>query len=347
MNDSSKQRSVVIFILAIAIFFLPTVFDLFGDNANFHFRMQKLVRPSFYALLFSVNYFWVIPYLLIKRGKRLSVFFVNLLFIATGCLLLALTMDGPHPGHIPGKPFHPSLVVEFLHTLIFDGVTMFLVVALTYTMRITITTNDLHRQNLEMQNRQRELEIKSLKTQLNPHFLFNTLNNIYALISFDGEKAQKAIHDLSAMLRFSIYEGDTPTVPLNKEISFLKSYIELMKLRISADYNLQVNISNDIDDTLPIPPMFLLTLVENAFKHGNIGEKDSFIKVEIRMEEREELVCYVANSYNPESVRKGEEGGVGLANIRKQLELLYPEKSSLAMLESDGVYAVTLRIRLV
>jgi sensor histidine kinase YesM len=347
MNDSSKQRSVVIFILAIAIFFLPTVFDLFGDNANFHFRMQKLVRPSFYALLFSVNYFWVIPYLLIKRGKRLSVFFVNLLFIATGCLLLTLTMDGPHPGHIPGKPFHPSLVVEFLHTLIFDGVTMFLVVALTYTMRITITTNDLHRQNLEMQNRQRELEIKSLKTQLNPHFLFNTLNNIYALISFDGEKAQKAIHDLSAMLRFSIYEGDTPTVPLNKEISFLKSYIELMKLRISADYNLQVEISHDIDDSLPIPPMLLLTLVENAFKHGNIGEKESFIKIEIRMDENRELVCYVANSYNAGAAHAGGEGGVGLANVRKQLQLLYPDKSSLNTREEDGVYAVTLRIRLV
>jgi LytS/YehU family sensor histidine kinase len=198
-----------------------------------------------------------------------------------------------------------------------------------------------------MQNRQRELEIKSLKTQLNPHFLFNTLNNIYALISFDGEKAQKAIHDLSAMLRFSIYEGDTPTVPLSKELSFLKSYIELMKLRISADYNLQVEISDNIDDSLPIPPMLLLTLVENAFKHGNIGEKESFIKIEIRMDENRELVCYVANSYNVAAAHAGGEGGVGLANVRKQLQLLYPDKSSLNTHEEDGVYAVTLRIRLV
>jgi LytS/YehU family sensor histidine kinase len=286
----------------------------------------------------------VIPYFLLKRERKVLVFLINLLFVATGCLLIAYTMDAPRPHHPPMGPGPRPFMAEFLHTFLFEGITLFLVVVFAYATRMSVNVTELRQRNLEIENRRRELELRGLKSQLNPHFLFNTLNNIYALVSIDGDKAQKGIHDLSSLLRFSIYDANQPKVDLAKEMEFLRHYVELMRLRVSESSDISVAVAENIDKTLSVPPMIIPTLVENAFKHGNIGELGAFIKIEVSMEERE-LVCHISNSYK-EKPAAGDHHGVGLDNIRRQLKLMYPGKASLVTGAAKGVYDATLRMNL-
>ena len=121
-----------------------------------------------------------------------------------------------------------------------------------------------------------EAELQNLKSQLNPHFLFNTLNNIYSLIAFSPEKAQEAVHDLSRLLRYVLYESSQPFVSLEKDFDFLRNYVELMRIRLPKHVELKTNIVASSPGTL-IAPLLFISLVENAFKHGVSNNKPSFI----------------------------------------------------------------------
>ena len=160
------------------------------------------------------------------------------------------------------------------------------------------------------------------ESQLNPHFLFNTLNNIYSLIAFSPEKAQEAVHDLSRLLRYVLYESSQPFVPLEKDFDFLRNYVELMRIRLPKHVELKTNIVASSPGTL-IAPLLFISLVENAFKHGVSNNKPSFIHLDIH-QEGAEVVCTIVNSYFPKSPDQDKSGsGIGLVNLEKRLGLLY------------------------
>jgi hypothetical protein len=195
---------------------------------------------------------------------------------------------------------------------------------------------------LEFTKKIAEMELQLLKLQLNPHFYFNTLNNLYGLAMIAPKKAPDAILKLSDIMEYVIYDCRQDKVPLAKEIKFLKSYIELEKLR----YHDKAAISMDINgkpDNRYISPMLLIQFVENAFKHGMEQEKcNSFLRININIHSGS-LEYESANSINDQSVKNG---GVGLTNVKKRLDLLYPQKHDLQVMPGEQEYRVKLKLTL-
>jgi hypothetical protein len=194
---------------------------------------------------------------------------------------------------------------------------------------------DLEKQNLEQQ-------LAYLRYQINPHFLMNTLNNIHALVDIEPELAKNTIVELSKMLRFMLYEGDKPTVPLCRELDFLDHYIQLMKLR----YTDKVNITMRRPDQLPdaeIPPLLFITFVENAFKHGVSYQKNSFIDIAIDISLKQ-LVFTCRNSRIPQT--EDQHGGVGLQNVSRRLDLLYGKNYTLKINDTPDEYNILLALPL-
>lgn len=168
-------------------------------------------------------------------------------------------------------------------------------------------------------------ELSFLKAQINPHFFFNTLNNIYALTHVDVEKSRNALHKLSRMMRYLLYDTQAGSTPLSKEVSFIVDYIELMKLRLNDTTKVTFEgplINNDIQ----IAPMLFLPYIENAFKHGVSSTSSSVISIELSMEE-DTLEMKVRNSiFNENAEIADNYGGIGLTNTKRRLDLLYPGK---------------------
>ena len=204
---------------------------------------------------------------------------------------------------------------------------------------------------LEKENLEQQLEY--LKYQINPHFFMNTLNNIHALVDIDPQKAQETILELSKMMRFVLYEGDKHDVPLTKEFEFIRTYINLMRLRYTDKVKISVDLPQEVPDKT-VPPLMLISFIENAFKHGVSYQQDSFIEVKIevrgqRSEVRGEKIevrgmwlhflCRNSKAEKPNE----EKGGVGLQNVKKRLKLLYDDHYTLKIQDTD-VYQVELEI---
>ena len=190
---------------------------------------------------------------------------------------------------------------------------------------------------LEAENTKQRLE--SLRYQINPHFLMNTLNNIHALVDIDPEKAKESIEEFSKMMRILLYEGDAPTIPLERELNFLEHFISLMRLRYPED-------ALRIDTVFPaersgavVPPLVMASFVENAFKHGVSYSEESFIRVKVDLQDGK-VVFHCANSSHP--AEGDERHGIGLENIKKRLALLYGQSYTLSIDEDGGRYDVLL-----
>ena len=191
---------------------------------------------------------------------------------------------------------------------------------------------------LEKQNLEQQLEY--LKYQINPHFFMNTLNNIHALVDIDPEKAKQTILELSKMMRFVLYEGNKQGVPLDREIAFLHNYITLMKLR----YTDKVRINVDTPSSLPnreIPPLMFITFVENAFKHGVSYRQESFIDIALTTDD-DTLTFTCRNSRIPKE--DDDHGGVGLANVKQRLDLIYGNSYTLDIKDESDSYNIQLTI---
>ena len=196
---------------------------------------------------------------------------------------------------------------------------------------------------LEKQNLEQQLEY--LRYQINPHFFMNTLNNIHALVDIDSEKAKDTILELSRMMRFVLYEGNKQSVPLSRELDFIRHYVALMQLRYTDKVRIDLDLPSEVQDR-QIPPLILITFIENAFKHGVSYQHESFVEMKVSVE-GDELHFTCRNSKagaSPNPPEQGKTGGVGLANVRKRLNLLYGENYSLRIHNVADVYSVELAI---
>ncbi len=198
-------------------------------------------------------------------------------------------------------------------------------------------------ERLEKENLEQQLEY--LRYQINPHFLMNTLNNIHALVDIDAEQAKATIVELSKIMRFALYEGSKQQVPLSRDIAFLQSYISLMRLRYSSKVAITVDIPADLPET-DIPPMLFITFVENAFKHGVSYRQESFIDIRLTIEGRHLLFVCRNSKVAKENLPPKQEGGVGLQNVKKRLQLIYGDNHQLDIADEEGVYTVKLQLTL-
>ena len=183
---------------------------------------------------------------------------------------------------------------------------------------------DVRRQLEEEKQKHTEAELAWLKNQINPHFLFNTLNNISSLTQIDPDQAQDSIAQLSDLLRYTMYETNKPLVPIQGEVDFMRNYIDLMKLRCNerAVVNTQFTIDNAQQE---VAPLLFISLIENAFKHGLSSSRDSRIDISLTQEESTlTFTCDNTNYPKDDADRSG--SGIGIENTRRRLDLLYPRR---------------------
>jgi LytS/YehU family sensor histidine kinase len=196
---------------------------------------------------------------------------------------------------------------------------------------------------VQLRSEKLETELKFLRNQTNPHFLFNALNNIYTLTLIKSEKAPDYLLILSDMLRYMLYECNAPRVKLEKEIGYIRHFIDLNLLKDSRGLNVHF-ACEEIPENLEIAPMLLIPLVENAFKHSKFEDKaKGWIDINLQVS-GESLHLNVRNSLPGNAHTTDKTGGIGLANVRRQLELIYPNESDLTVEEQDQIFSVTLNI---
>jgi hypothetical protein len=247
--------------------------------------------------------------------------------------------DGPRRDFQKRRHIPPAIVGQ--HDII---ATVILVLMLGMNLGVKLYFKSRRDQkklaDLEKQNLSQQLEY--LKYQINPHFFMNTLNNIHALVDIDPQKAQETILELSKMMRFILYEGSKQGVPLSREFDFIRNYITLMRLRYTDHVRITVELPAEVPDAT-VPPLMLISFIENAFKHGISYQHDSFIDISITVD-HQRLHFHCRNSKAEKS--NEEKGGVGLANVKQRLNLLYDDNYTLDIEDSADVYDVTLVIPL-
>jgi LytS/YehU family sensor histidine kinase len=198
----------------------------------------------------------------------------------------------------------------------------------------------------ELEKEKLNSELAFLKNQVSPHFFFNTLNNIYSLIEINKTDAQDAVMKLSRLMRYLLYESEHGETQLSNEINFMNHYIDLMRLRLSPKVNISIEMPEK-DDNLKIPPLLFIPFIENAFKHGISYREKSFVN--IKMEIHENKIRFNCNNSlaQPTTNRLEEKhSGIGLDNVKKRLELLFPERHNLKISKTESEFSVILEIDL-
>ena len=251
----------------------------------------------------------------------------------------------PRPRYNPEelRPISPVPMLGPGEAVAFFGGLMLMGMNLGVKLYFKTQEDREQQERLEKQDLERQLEY--LRYQVNPHFFMNTLNNIHALVDINPERAKTTIVELSKMMRYILYEGDKKLIPVQREALFLKNYIELMRLRYSS----RVSINLDIPEMMPdvmLPPLLLIIFVENAFKHGVSYAAPSFIDIKVTV--TQEMLQFKCRNSRQEQKpdEKKKKGGVGLANARRRLDLLFHDKYSLEIKEDDKEYDVQLEIPL-
>jgi LytS/YehU family sensor histidine kinase len=243
--------------------------------------------------------------------------------------------------YLPGKPpMHHKMMFCFISVLSIG----LLIIGFNSGIKVFIRWTMEKEERNEKEKHYLSTELAYLKQQVSPHFFMNTLNNIHALIDIDSERAKDAIVKLSHMMRYLLYETETDKVTLSKEIEFIDSYIELMRLRYDEG-NLSINIKYT-ENTKPVyvPSLLFLPLIENAFKHGVATKIKSFVNINFDVE-NDRLIFKIENSNFPKASSEfNEASGIGLENIRKRLALIYGEDYIFQIHSDDEIFNVSLSI---
>ena len=351
--SARQQRLVKIitqFLIVSMIFILPEVLMTTNHHYPKAWPWRIYIRAALYIAIFFLNYYVIIDRCLPRPKGFVKLLGWNIVVIILfmAVILLSAPPRGvpPHP-HIPHVDDAIRPWLKFVSISVRDIIMVILTIGLSLAMKLSDYWMKMRQQKQEIETLRQHDELESLKRQLNPHFLFNTLNSIYALIAISPDKAQKAVHVLSKMLRYVLYEN-TPTVQLDDELSFIGSYVELMRMRLGKGMPINVALSNDTPE-LRVAPLIFISPVENAFKHGNTGMPDAFIDIDITC--RQGIVkarfanrCKISDAANEPGT--GKDHGIGDANLRRRLTLIYGDKALIHTTVQNGIYTVSMTIDL-
>ena len=239
----------------------------------------------------------------------------------------------------------------FISYFTFKEIVFFFTVYIIITSLLKLSkswfwVSELEKELLEKEKQKTEVELKALKAQINPHFFFNTLNNIYSMALDKDDRLPDTILQLSDLMRYFLYESKDNFIPLEKELAVVNNYIALQKIRSDAQLNIEVKSSGQINGQ-QIAPLLLITFLENAFKHGGKGNSErSFIRINTEIEKNRFLFSVENNKGILDEIKAGDQGGLGLENIQRQLELLYPKKHLLTIKNMKDIFTVHLQLDL-
>lgn len=340
-----KNKIIIILshlIVWITLFCLPYLLS-YGEDQEINRLIAHFWVPLFFSsIIFYFNYFLLIDRFLFPK-KMLQFIVVNAIIIVLFLFLKEYIEDNffkdlmrnrVKKSERVGPPFKIAIYIQILSYL----APLLFSIALKTTKRWRKTEAE----RKEATNFKLQSELQHLHYQLQPHFFFNSLNNIYSMVDISPEQAKKSIHSLSKLMRYMLYETNMDLVPLSKEIDFLKKYIDLMKLRVSE--NTEVNSNFQVKNiNIQIAPLLFISLIENAFKHGVSASKKS--QINISMNSHENTVIFsIENNNFPKKTDDKSGSGIGLQNLVKRLELLYPNKHKMNTSVKENRFLVHLEI---
>jgi len=292
--------------------------------------LVRLSMPVFMCIIFYVNYLWLVPRYFVEHKTNVYLA-VNVVVIIFFAVCQQKSVDIMHLREMAAGLVRPEAekeppLLEIVFAFIIRNVFSFILSAAVATMmRLALKWQSAEDARRELEIKKTEAELKNLRNQINPHFLLNTLNNIYALISFNQEKAQQAVLSLSSLLREMLYGGQDNVVNLKDEVKFIENYVDLMRLRLSKNVRVDVDMNVSPQTDVFIAPFITISLVENAFKHGVSLTQPSFISIRIHADKMR-IECEIKNSNHPKNSSDKSGHGIGLRQVAQRLDLAYKDK---------------------
>lgn len=315
-----------------------------------------------FVAVFYINFYLIVPFCMQHSHTKLRFTAYNILVVILAMGMIALLWQWGHAEapHQSQTLWHhsrqmmsppPPRTVGHMHTpytridwvMIWrDSLVLVLTIALAVALKLTGKWQDSERMRHEAQSIQQQNEISRLKAQLNPHFLFNTLNTIYALIDISPEKARDAVHVLSKMLRYALYECHG-TVTLDEELQFVESYLSIVKLRLPSPECVQVTTSAGDCGSMQMAPLLFINIIENCVKHCHLASPSDRISISISATDGL-VTCVCSNPYLRTAPQNA--NGLGLKNLRRRLEILYGSGAQMTIVKSDSLFTVTLQVNI-
>lgn len=319
---SNRKEQIIRVAVWLILFLSPITFFNHGTGVNLVFYLMACMSPVLLLVVFYANYLWLAPRYFVEGEKRCFWLVNTVLCVGLGIVLhfwIIFTHEMFVPDAVPAQ--EPTNFEHLLFTLR-DIFNMAVSATIATTIHLSMRLTKAEEARREAEASRAEAELLTLRNQLNPHFLLNTLNNIYALTAIDAAKAQEAIEQLSRLLRHMLYEDQESLTLLEGEVTFLENYVNLMKIRLAGDVD--VSLRTDIRQSgLQLLPMLFISLVENAFKHGISPTEPSFIHILIGGDDHS-IVCDITNSNHPKPRQDCSGHGIGLQQVQRRLDLVYP-----------------------
>ena len=328
---------VIAWLLLLIVPFLSTyqVIRSFTPVADITF-VPIIALDIILISIFYLNYFVLIPkYLLSKKYFLYGTIFLFCIGVAFALSSTIFYYFGPDPEKV--NSMNP--IMSKISPVAKENAFLMLIISILASISLAIN-NRLRQSEKERLSAQ----IASLKSQINPHFLFNTLNNIYATAIDTSPQTADMVDKLSEMMRYTMRETQNDFVPLEEEINYINNFIELQKLRLDDKIKLDYKVGGEFSE-LQIAPMLLIPFIENAFKHGVNSEQDSNIRIILETDKSELHFRVTNNKVNIQSKTK-EHSGLGIENTKHRLKLIYPSKHMLTIKETENDFIVSLHINL-
>ena len=317
------------------VFIMPALIFISEGNQRFEEALYRsLASLPFLMLLFYLCYFWLIDRLWFKKQY---IFFILVAVTLILCVSYSkyelFSYFALHKSKHKMPPFHAFVYFDFLSNL--------LPVVFAMAIRYAQRNFSLEIAQKEAQAHKLQADLTQLRYQLQPHFFFNALNNIYSLIAFDPQKAQQSVHSLSKLMRHFMQNSDQKQLSLAEEVDFLQQYISLMQLRLTNKTTVQVDFPKQVPQ-LTIAPLLFISLVENAFKHGVSATSITTLSFSLKVEGN--TVIFRSENTKIPTQESLYSSGIGIDNLKKRLTLLYPERHQYTIEEKEGKYIAQLTI---
>lgn len=367
-----RKEHIIYTLMWIALYLSPLmgIYMRMSGNPHIVFSWDEIINAwefnTVWIVLFAIHNFLLAPLLIIKRRTWLYTALVVVLLVATMFTLSAIRSSHSKKRPAPqryeccehncmnaemmaskqqpppmreGGPlmmFGPGEMVAFFGGLLLMGMNL--------GVKLYFRSQEATKAITQIEKHALERQLQYLKYQVNPHFFMNTLNNIHALVDIDPERAKTSIVELSKLMRYVLYEGNNKLTSLSREVQFLRNYVQLMSMRYTGNVSICLDVPEVLPDSM-LPPLLLVIFVENAFKHGISYRTKSF--VEINLQPHGDRLLFSCRNSRPE-IKHDEnmKGGVGLSNVRRRLDLLFPGNYTLDIKEQEDTYTVHLDIPL-
>lgn len=333
---------------------LPLYFSKSWQVGN-DFLWIVFCNTIIYGIIFYTNFFILVPWFF-YRNRRVSYFILSLLLLVSLYFVTDITNkvviehvtvsqaaqiknyspDNPGNDNKQGPTYRDVQLFRY-------GFTSLFFIFLSMGIRVVERQSQIEKFQKELEKEKLNSELAMLKNQISPHFFFNTLNNIYSLISINASDAKVAVLKLSKMMRYMLYDSENGSCRLSSEIEFMSSYIDLMKLRMNDKIRLSVSFPDKFDD-LNIPPLLFIPFIENAFKHGITNRRKSFIDIKLYIDNGSINFTCINSIGNGIVETSSETSGIGLENVSKRLNLLFPGKHSLKINKTEDTFEILLNI---